>query len=64
MVDAEARAAVTAIRAQQAPLLATFATVPGLDARTAGKAAAYLGGFFADIATDAGAQAKLFKTCL
>lgn len=62
--NASARSAIAAIRAQQASLLATFAQVPGLDPRTAGKASAYLGSFFADIATDASAEAKLLKTCL
>ncbi|HEV2043541.1 MAG TPA: hypothetical protein VGR05_02570, partial [Sphingomicrobium sp.] len=62
--NGEARAAITALRAQQAPLMASFAAVPGMDPRTAKKASAYLGGFFADIATDASAEAKLIKTCL
>ena len=62
--NAEARAAITNVRARQAPLLATFASVPGMDPRTVKKATAYLGGFFADIATDASAEAKLLKTCL
>jgi len=60
----EARAAITAVRAQQAPLMATFTAVPGMDGRTAKKAMTYLGGFFADIAIDANAEAKLIKTCL
>lgn len=60
----EARAAIAAMRSQQAPLLATFAAVPGMDPKTAKKASAYLGGFFADIATDASAEAKLLKNCL
>jgi len=62
--NAEARAAIADARARQAPLMATFAAVPGMDPRTAKKATAYLGGFFADIATDASAEAKLIKTCL
>lgn len=62
--NAEARAAIASIRAQQAPLMATFASVPGMDPRTVKKATAYLGGFFADIATDASAEGKLIKTCL
>jgi hypothetical protein len=62
--NAEARAAVASIRAQQAPLMSTFAAVPGMDPKTVKKATAYLGGFFADIATDASAEAKLIKTCL
>jgi hypothetical protein len=60
----EARAAIAAIRAQQAPLMATFASVPGMDPKTVKKATGYLGGFFADIATDASAEAKLIKSCL
>ena len=62
--NAEARAAIADARARQGPLMATFVTVPGLDAKTVKKATAYLGGFFGDIATDAGAEAKLIKTCL
>ena len=62
--NGEARAAIAASRAMQAPLMATFASVPGMDPKTIRKATAYLGGFFADIATDASAEAKLLKTCL
>jgi len=62
--NAEARAAIAAVRQQQAPLMATFAAVPGMDPKTVRKATAYLGGFFADIATDASTEAKLIKTCL
>ena len=62
--NAEAQAEIARVRTMQAPLVATFATIPGLDPRMARKAAAYLGSFFADIATDADAQAKLLKTCL
>lgn len=60
----EARAAIAQYRAMQGPLMATFATVPGLDERTIRKANAYLGGFFADIATDANAEARVLKTCI
>lgn len=62
--NAEARAAIADARARQAPLMATFAAVPGMDPKTAKKATAYLGGFFADIASDASVEAKLIKTCL
>ena len=61
--NAEARAAIADARARQAPLTATFAAVPGMNPRTVKKATAYLGGFFADIATDASAEAKLIKDC-
>ncbi len=62
--NAEARAAIAAIRPQQAALMATFGEVPGLEPRTVAKAKAYLSGFFADIATDASAEAKLIRNCL
>ncbi len=62
--NGEARAAIASMRAQQVPLMASFAAIAGMDPRTAKKASAYLGGFFADIATDASAEAKLIKTCL
>lgn len=62
--NAEARAAIADARARQAPLMATFAAVPGMDPKTVKKATSYLGGFFADIASDASAEAKLIKTCL
>ena len=62
--NAEARAAITAVRVLQGPLLATFASVPGMDPKTVKKATGYLAGFFADIATDASAEVKLIKTCL
>ena len=62
--NGEARAAIADARARQAPLMATFAAEPGMDPRTVKKASAYLGGFFADIATDASVEAKLIKTCL
>jgi len=62
--NGEARAAIAAVRAQQAPLMATFAAVPGMDPRTAKKAATYLGGFFANVSSDANVEAKLIKTCL
>ncbi len=61
----EARAAVASIRAQQAPLMSTFAAVPGMDPQDGAKATAYLGGFFADIATDSQSpKPNLIKTCL
>ncbi len=62
--NGEARAAIAAMRNQQGPLMASFAAVPGMDPKTAKKASAYLGGFFADVATDASVEAKLLKTCL
>ena len=62
--NAEARVEIARMRSMQAPLMATFSTVPGLDPRVTKKATNYLAGFFADIASDATVEAKLLKTCL
>jgi hypothetical protein len=52
------------IRAAEPQLLATLSQVPGLDPRTQQRAAKYLGGFFADIATDATVGGKILNRCL
>ena len=62
--NAEAKALLPAFRAQQARVAGIFASIPGLDASSQSKAMGYLNGFYADIATDQQADAKLFKTCL
>lgn len=62
--NAEASAEIARMRSMQGPLMATYASIPGIDPRIARKAASYLGGFFADIATETSAEAKLLKTCL
>ncbi|MEO6580917.1 MAG: hypothetical protein ABIN83_07170 [Sphingomicrobium sp.] len=62
--NAEAKVVIAQMRSMQGPLLATFASVPGLSPQLAKKATNFLGGFFVDIATDASAEAKLLKTCL
>ena len=62
--NAEARTEIARIRSMQAALMANYAAVPGLDPKMAKRATDYLGGFFADIATDASAEAKLLKTCI
>jgi hypothetical protein len=51
-------------RAAQPQMLATLAQIPGLDPRTQQRAANYLGGFFADIATDASVGGKILNHCL
>jgi len=61
---AQARAMLPAFRAQQGQVRALLASIPDLKPATQAKAARYLDGFFADIATDAQAEARLFKTCL
>ncbi len=62
--NAEARIEIARLRSMQGQLMANYATIPGLDPKMEKKASNYLGGFFADIATDAGSEAKLLKTCL
>ena len=62
--NAEAKALLPTFRAQQARVAGILASVPGLEASNQSKALAYLGGFYADIATDQQADAKVFKTCL
>jgi hypothetical protein len=59
-----ALAAAQQIRAAEPQLLAALAQVPGLDPRTQQRAANYLGGFFADIATDAATGGKILNRCL
>lgn len=59
-----ALAAARQFRAAQPQLLATLAQIPGLDPRSQQRAANYLGGFFADIATDASVGGKILNRCL
>jgi hypothetical protein len=59
-----ALAAAQQMRAAQPQLLATLAAIPGLEPRSAQRAANYLGGFFADIATDASVSGKILNRCL
>jgi len=59
-----ALAAARQLRAAQPQLLATLGQIPGLDPRSAQRAASYLGGFFADIATDASVGGKILNRCL
>ena len=62
--NAQARVEIGRLRSMQAALMTTYTALPGLDPRVARKATSFLAGFFADIATDATAEAKLIKTCL
>jgi hypothetical protein len=64
MFNAEALAAAAEFRARRAALHAVLAATPGLEEGPRRKAAAYLDGFFADIATDQDVSAKVLKTCL
>jgi hypothetical protein len=62
--NADALAAARQMRAEQGAMLGVLSQVPGLDPRTQARAANYLNGFFADIATDATLGSKVLKTCL
>jgi hypothetical protein len=59
-----ALAAAQQIRAAEPQLFATLAQIPGLDPKTQQRAANYLGGFFADIATDATTGGKILNRCV
>jgi hypothetical protein len=56
---AQARAFAAQISPRRAEFLSLFSTIPGLDARNQGRAAAFIQGFFADV--DSG---KIFSTCV
>ena len=61
--NSHALAVAAEFRARRGPLLAVLGQVP-LDEPVRRRAAAYLDGFFADIADDRKMAAKLFRTCL
>ena len=63
MHNANALAVAAEFRARRGPMLAVLGQVP-LDEGVRRRAAAYLDGFFADIADDRRMAAKLFRTCL
>ena len=52
------------MRAARPQMLAALSETPGLDPKTVRKAANYLEGFFADIATDASTGGKILNRCL
>ncbi len=60
----QAKALYPEFRAQRAQIPALLASIPGLVPSSQKKAMSYLDGFFADIATDDVAAAKILKTCL
>ena len=62
--NVQAKALLPSFRAQEARVAGVLESVPGLEPSSQGKALAYLKGFYADIATDQQAEAKIFKTCL
>jgi hypothetical protein len=62
--NAEALAVAGDFRDHQGDILAVIADTPQLDAGSRRKAAAYLEGFFRDIATDQAVSTKLLRACL
>lgn len=64
MHNSEAIAVAAQMRTARPAMLAALAAVPGLEERTRNRAATFLDGFFADIATDADVSAKLLKRCV
>lgn len=62
--DVQARAAAADFRGKRAAILAEFARIPGLDARSQRTAATYLEDFFADISSDERLAEKVLKSCV
>ena len=60
----QALAVAAEFRAKSAEIVGVLGTVPGLDGGRQQKAAAYLEGFFQDIATDEDVNRRLLKTCI
>jgi hypothetical protein len=54
-----ARAVAAQAAARRGEILGVFGAIPGMDPRTSQKAAAFVGGFFSDVASG-----KIFKTCV
>jgi hypothetical protein len=59
----QAVAAATELRRQTGAILAAIAAVPGLDAHSQRKAAGFLGGFFAQTATDQSVREHVVRRC-
>lgn len=60
----QALAIAAELRSKRGAIEGVFAQVPGLEERTRAKAINYLGSFFAEIATDDSARAKILKNCV
>lgn len=61
--NAEARAAAGQVVAARPRLMEALAAVPHLDGRSRERAAAYLSGFFDDVATPRDVESNLLRTC-
>jgi hypothetical protein len=62
--NSDAVAVAHQMSAARPQILAVLTQVPGLDPRTQARAAAYLNGFFGDIASDATLGSKVLKSCV
>ncbi len=60
----EAMAAAAELRAKRGAIEATFSQIPDLSEKTRRQALNFLGGFFADIATDESLRTKVLKNCI
>ena len=64
MHNAQALAAAAEFRAKKPQVMAALASVPELDEGRQRGAAAYIEGFFRDIATDEDVRKRVLKTCI
>ena len=62
--NSQTLAAAAELRASRPAIEALFGQIPGLEERTRRKAVAYLGSFYAEIATDDAVRKNLLKECL
>jgi len=64
MHNTQALAAAAEFRAKKPQLMAALASIPELDVGRRRGAAAYIEGFFRDIATDEDVRKRVLKTCI
>ena len=57
-------AAARQMRAARPQMMAVLSSIPGMEAKTQARAAAYLNSFFADIASDAAVTSNVLKRCV
>jgi hypothetical protein len=57
-------AAAADFRARRPAIEAVYSQIPGMTERTRAKALAYLGSFYAQIATDQSVQTNILKKCV
>ena len=62
--NAQLPALAAEFRSKRAELLGTMSQIPHMEERTRSRAAAYLEGFFADIADEQSVARKLLRTCI